>query len=361
MTVQPRERRHPSARDVDTHALAAALTASCAARSTSAPARGPRTRPTPRTSARCRSAWSRLATSTTWRPCTRSAASYGAPLTLRGGGTSLAGQATATLRSCSTRRGTSPGCCRSTPTAVGLGRARSGHRRPPRRRRETRTHLRARPRDGRSLHASAATSATTPAAPTRCMAGKTVDNVEALDMLLYDGTRLTVGADHRRGARRDRRGRRPPRRDLRGAALAARRYGDRIRPASRSIPRRVSGYNLDALLPGARLQRGARAGRQRGHLRRRSSRRGAAGRRARRAGRWWCSATPTSTRAADHVPRGARAWARSASRARRRADRRHAAQGRSAADWRCCPTARLAARRVRRRHREEAPTRRPRA
>jgi FAD/FMN-containing dehydrogenase/Fe-S oxidoreductase len=81
------------------------------------------------------------------------------------------------------------------------------------------------------------------------MGGKTVDNVLALDVLTYDGVRLTVGrttedelariiaAGGRRGeiyaklrALRDR-----------CADLVRRRYPD--------IPRRVSGYNLDQLLP----------------------------------------------------------------------------------------------------------------
>jgi FAD/FMN-containing dehydrogenase/Fe-S oxidoreductase len=73
--------------------------------------------------------------------------------------------------------------------------------------------------------------------------GKTVDNVESLDVLLYDGTRLTLGADA------------PPAGDPRAAALhqslqsLAARYGDQIRARYPRIPRRVSGYNLDQLLP----------------------------------------------------------------------------------------------------------------
>jgi FAD/FMN-containing dehydrogenase/Fe-S oxidoreductase len=80
------------------------------------------------------------------------------------------------------------------------------------------------------------------------MAGKTVDNVEWLDVLLYDGTRMRVGRD---GDDLDRiigEGGRQAEiyaelRDLRDdcADLVRRRYPD--------IPRRVSGYNLDALLP----------------------------------------------------------------------------------------------------------------
>jgi FAD/FMN-containing dehydrogenase len=82
------------------------------------------------------------------------------------------------------------------------------------------------------------------------LAGKTVDNVESLRVLLYDGTELTVGATSEERARRDRRPR---------AAAAARiyaglaglrdRYASLIRARFPDIPRRVSGYNLDQLLP----------------------------------------------------------------------------------------------------------------
>jgi FAD/FMN-containing dehydrogenase/Fe-S oxidoreductase len=81
------------------------------------------------------------------------------------------------------------------------------------------------------------------------MAGKTVDNTQSLDALTYDGLRLTVGptsddnlariiAD---GGRRGDIYRRL--RDLHD------RYGDLVRKRFPKIPRRVSGYNLDQLLP----------------------------------------------------------------------------------------------------------------
>src|SRR6266545_1408142 len=81
------------------------------------------------------------------------------------------------------------------------------------------------------------------------MAGKTVDNVEELEVLTYDGLRLRVGpaGDEelariiRSGGRRGEIYRRL--RDLRD------RYADLIRARYPQIPRRVSGYNLDALLP----------------------------------------------------------------------------------------------------------------
>jgi FAD/FMN-containing dehydrogenase/Fe-S oxidoreductase len=81
------------------------------------------------------------------------------------------------------------------------------------------------------------------------MAGKTNDNVIELDMLLYDGTRLTVGetsdAELERiivaGGRRGQIYRRL--RELRDGVA------DRVRAEYPDIPRRVSGYNLDELLP----------------------------------------------------------------------------------------------------------------
>ena len=75
------------------------------------------------------------------------------------------------------------------------------------------------------------------------IAGVTADNVESLDVLLYDGTRLTVsrgdeairgfGADQLTAQLRE----------------LADRWGDRVRDGFPQIPRRISGYNLDRLLP----------------------------------------------------------------------------------------------------------------
>ncbi len=83
------------------------------------------------------------------------------------------------------------------------------------------------------------------------MAGKTVDNVESLEILTYDGLRLRVGALDDDGLQQAiRAGGRP-------AAIYARlrdlrdRYADEIRARFPDIPRRVSGYNLDQLLPEA--------------------------------------------------------------------------------------------------------------
>ncbi|HYY62313.1 MAG TPA: FAD-binding and (Fe-S)-binding domain-containing protein, partial [Burkholderiales bacterium] len=78
--------------------------------------------------------------------------------------------------------------------------------------------------------------------PHSVMGGETVDNVIALEVLTYDGTRMTVGAgDEQPSARQAE------------IYAALRRLGERyaseIRKAFPPIPRRVSGYNLPALLP----------------------------------------------------------------------------------------------------------------
>jgi FAD/FMN-containing dehydrogenase/Fe-S oxidoreductase len=81
------------------------------------------------------------------------------------------------------------------------------------------------------------------------MGGKTVDNVIDLDVLTYDGLRMRVGetsADAYDLATRIDGRRAQIYRDLK--ALADR-YGDAIRRGYPNIPRRVSGYNLDDLLP----------------------------------------------------------------------------------------------------------------
>ncbi len=81
------------------------------------------------------------------------------------------------------------------------------------------------------------------------MAGKTDDNVEDLDVLLYDGAHLTVGAtsEHelerfiREGGRKG---------EIYGELRALRdKYADEIRRRFPDIPRRVSGFNLPWLLP----------------------------------------------------------------------------------------------------------------
>jgi FAD/FMN-containing dehydrogenase/Fe-S oxidoreductase len=80
------------------------------------------------------------------------------------------------------------------------------------------------------------------------MAGKAVDNLEELEVLTYDGARLTVGATApdeldaiiAAGGRRGE--------IYRGLRHLRERYVRQIRSEYPDIPRRVSGYNLDELL-----------------------------------------------------------------------------------------------------------------
>jgi len=81
------------------------------------------------------------------------------------------------------------------------------------------------------------------------MGGKTVDNVIELDILLYDGTRMKVGrTDGEEFARIVAEGGRRGEIYSRLKALADA-QAERIRARYPKIPRRVSGYNLDELLP----------------------------------------------------------------------------------------------------------------
>jgi len=85
--------------------------------------------------------------------------------------------------------------------------------------------------------------------PHSVMGGETVHNVIELDVLTYDGTRMTVGATSDAQlrdilSRPDRRG------DIYANLQDLRdRYANAIRARFPQIPRRVSGYNLEALLP----------------------------------------------------------------------------------------------------------------
>ena len=80
--------------------------------------------------------------------------------------------------------------------------------------------------------------------------GKTVDNLEALEAILYDGTRLNLAgamSDNAIQAAAARHGREA---GLVGALQSLRdRTAESIRAHFPKIPRRVSGYNLDELLP----------------------------------------------------------------------------------------------------------------
>ncbi|WP_297160489.1 FAD-binding and (Fe-S)-binding domain-containing protein [Thermogemmatispora sp.] len=81
------------------------------------------------------------------------------------------------------------------------------------------------------------------------MGGKTVDNIEELEILTYDGLRLRVGPTSEEElatiiAAGGRRG------EIYARLKTLRdRYADLIRQRYPNIPRRVSGYNLDQLLP----------------------------------------------------------------------------------------------------------------
>jgi FAD/FMN-containing dehydrogenase len=81
------------------------------------------------------------------------------------------------------------------------------------------------------------------------MAGKTDDNIESLDIVTYDGLRMTVGATTseelesiiRSGGHRGE--------IYAGLKSLAAKYGELVRQKFPKIPRRVSGYNLNYLLP----------------------------------------------------------------------------------------------------------------
>lgn len=81
------------------------------------------------------------------------------------------------------------------------------------------------------------------------LGGKTVDNVEELQIMLYDGTQMTVGPTSGRDLEQiisegDRRA------EIYGQLQnIAKGYSQLIRARFPRIPRRVSGYNLDELLP----------------------------------------------------------------------------------------------------------------
>lgn len=82
------------------------------------------------------------------------------------------------------------------------------------------------------------------------MAGKAGENVLSMDILLYDGTQMTVGwmDEEQLNAKIAQGGREG---SIYGQLKSLRdRYGKLVREKYPRIPRRVSGYNLDHLLPG---------------------------------------------------------------------------------------------------------------
>ena len=173
---------------------------------------------------------------------------YGAPLLPRGGGTSLAGQ-----------------CC-NVAVIVDFSKYMAGILTVDPGRRLARVqpgvildHLRS------AAERHRLTFAPDPATHDRCtlggmignnscgvhsvMAGKTDDNIESLDIVTYDGLRMTVGATTseelesiiRSGGRRGE--------IYAGLKSLAAKYGELVRQKFPKIPRRVSGYNLNYLLP----------------------------------------------------------------------------------------------------------------
>ncbi len=82
------------------------------------------------------------------------------------------------------------------------------------------------------------------------MAGKAVDNTEEMEILLYDGTRMRVGwMDDQLLQQEIASGGRVG--EIYAKLLALRtKYGPLIEARYPRVPRRVSGYNLDSLLPG---------------------------------------------------------------------------------------------------------------
>jgi FAD/FMN-containing dehydrogenase/Fe-S oxidoreductase len=81
------------------------------------------------------------------------------------------------------------------------------------------------------------------------LGGKVVDNVESLDLALYDGTRLTVGKTDQAQLEALIRGGGRAGQIYTDLARLRDRYAGLIRDKFPRIPRRVSGYNLDELLP----------------------------------------------------------------------------------------------------------------
>ena len=146
------------------------------------------------------------------------------------------------------------------------------------------------------------------------LAGKTVDNVHELRILLYDGTELTVGAHLGSRARCDRPRGRAPRRDLRRAAILRDRYAS---PDSQPLSRRFpGGYRATTSTAAARerLSRGSCAGRLRRHVRDRARGHAAPDRQppashARRARlpRRVCGRRSRSRRFSSSIPSGSRA------------------------------------------------------
>jgi FAD/FMN-containing dehydrogenase/Fe-S oxidoreductase len=81
------------------------------------------------------------------------------------------------------------------------------------------------------------------------MAGKTDDNIEALEILTYDGLRMRVGATSTEELQHINEGGGRRAEIYNKLQTIAATYGDLVRQRFPKIPRRVSGYNLNFLLP----------------------------------------------------------------------------------------------------------------
>ena len=81
------------------------------------------------------------------------------------------------------------------------------------------------------------------------MAGKTDDNIEELEILTYDGVRMRVGRTSEEELERITREGGRHGEIYRGLKSLRDRYADLVRKRYPNIPRRVSGYNLNYLLP----------------------------------------------------------------------------------------------------------------
>lgn len=79
-------------------------------------------------------------------------------------------------------------------------------------------------------------------------AGKTVDNIDSLEILTYDGLRMTVGRTPEEEFNRMMQAGGRPAEIYRELRLLAEHYGELVRKRYPRIPRRVSGFNLDELL-----------------------------------------------------------------------------------------------------------------
>ena len=223
---------------------------------------------------------------------------HGAPILSRGGGTSLAGSA-ATSRSSSTCPSTSTRSSRSTPTASWRGCSRARVLDVLRTQAE-KHHLTFGPDPSTHTHCTLGGMIGNNSCGVHSLmglgTGRTADQVDELEILLYDGTRMTVGATTEDELERIIRGGRPQ------GEIYARLQGP-PRPLRRRDPPPLS---QEPAAPRLRLQPRRPAARERlprrpgpvghrGHLRHRCWRRPCTWSAARRASRSWCSAIPTST------------------------------------------------------------------